>query len=99
MYYYKMSSVPKLMIKIWYHSMHHLILIDKKSCTCKYFISCCMISAKKRMNKNYVDFNIAVFHFRTLKKELFDIMVLKDEKLKERLVDEYLRDQKNNKLF
>lgn len=54
-----------------------------------------MISAKKGWkNYNYIDFDIAAFHFWSLKKELLDIMGLKDEKL----VHEYLRDQKNNKL-
>ena len=37
-----------------------------------------------------MDFDIALFHFRSLKKELLDIMALKDEKLKEKLVDKYL---------
>ena len=54
--------------------------------------------SKKRWNHNYIDFDIPSFHFQSLKKELLDIMALKDEKLKEKLIDRYLRDQKNNKL-
>ena len=83
------------MIRIWYHSMHHRIIQDKNKCRCRYYINSCLISAKKGWkNYNYIDFDIAAFHFRSSKKELLDIMGLKDEKL----VHEYLRDQKNNKL-
>lgn len=90
MYCYERSSAPKLMIMTWYNSMHCHILNDKKKCKCRYFINSCLISAKKRWNHNYMDFDIALFHFRSLKKKLLVIMALKDEKLKEKLVDKYL---------
>ena len=94
MYYYERSSALKLMIMIWYYSMHRRILIDKNKYQYRYYINSCLISAKKRWNHNYIDFDIASLHFRSLKKELLDKMALKDEKLKEKLVDKYLRTKK-----
>lgn len=57
---------------------------------------CCKMSAKKKWDKSYIDFDIAIKKFQSLNLELMDIMALDNEKLKLKLVEKFLRDQKNN---
>ena len=49
---------------------------------------------KKKWDKSYTDFDIAIKKFQSLNLKLVDIMVLDNEKLKQKLVDQFLGDQK-----
>ena len=51
---------------------------------------------QKKWDKTYIDFDIAIKKFQSLNLELMDIMALDNEKLKLKLVEKFLRDQKNN---
>lgn len=96
MYYYERSSVPKLLMKMWYHSMHLRVKLPRQKCCCRYYIVCGKMATKKKWDKSYTDFDIAIKKFQSLNLKLVDIMVLDNEKLKQKLVDQFLRDQKNN---
>ena len=81
---------------MWYHSMHERVKLPKQKCSCRYFMVYYKMSAKKKWDKSYIDFDIAIKKFQSLKLELMNIMVLNNEKLKQKLVEQFLRHQKNN---
>ena len=56
----------------------------------------CQKKKKKKWDKSYIDFDIAIKKFQSLNLQLADIMVFDNEKLIQKLVDQFLRDQKNN---
>ena len=60
-YYYACASVEKLLINIWYHQMQRRIAINQK-CRCDYYISCCILAAKLKWKKEYIDFNAAIIN-------------------------------------
>ena len=53
-------------------------------------------SYQKKWDKNYINFDIAIKKFQSLNLQLVDIMVFYNEKLKQKLIDKILIDQKNN---
>ena len=61
-------------------------------------LSYCLLqdSYQKKWDKNYIDFDIDIKKFQSLNLQLVDIIVFDNEKLKQKLVDQFLRDQKNN---
>ena len=87
------NTPAKLMVEIWNHSMHKRTLSDKKNCNSQHYINRCIVMAKKQWSDDSICFKIAVYHFRFHKKELFEIMVEKDEDLLEQNVESYLRNK------
>ena len=69
--------------------MHQCVKLPQQKCCCYYYIVCCKMTAKKKWNKSYIDFDIAIKKFQSLNLELVD-MFLDNEKLKQKLVDQFL---------
>ena len=74
--------------------MHQRVKLPRQKCCCRYYFVCRKMAAKKKWDKIYIDFDIAVKTFQSLNLQLMDIMVLDNEKLKQKLVDQFLGDQK-----
>ena len=68
--------------------MHQCVKLPQQKCCCYYYIVCCKMTAKKN-GTSYIDFDIAIKKFQSLNLELVD-MFLDNEKLKQKLVDQFL---------
>lgn len=94
MSYFLNMSPARLMIKIWEfsHHVHHIPALDPSSCNCKYYLQCCIDTAREIWdNENYIYFDSALYKFQFHRKRYVCLMSLKNEDYKEHLVESILR--------
>ena len=85
------------MIKIWDYSnhVHHTPPPDNKTRNCRFYLNCCIDTAREQWHAEYIFFDTANYKFQFCKKELTEIMANKCENVFVHLIECILRDNKH----
>lgn len=73
MSYFLNMSPARLMIKIWEfsHHVHHIPALDPSSCNCKYYLECCIDTAREIWdNENYIILIVPFTSFNFIEKDM-----------------------------
>ena len=73
--------------------VHHTPPPDNETCSCVFYLNCCIDAASEQWHEEYIFFNTAIYKFQFCRKELIELMSIKNEYALEYFIECILRDQ------